>query len=265
MPANQPLSTYQRRVLWHLSQGLTVSETARTIGTPRQSVTDSSALARRKLGASTNIQAVLLAYLAGEIGTHLDCGARRSYVRHLGRDEDPCPACKRANTAWIEAQSRPVSPPEPLTEAEVRLLRALHVGRTHLQLQQLWGVSRSVLHRAISELYRKLRVDGEVREIRRERAIAAGLELGYLHRDVPPAAQVRLPPSARPLTEREQETLRAVNGRSLTEASAVLGIPSTSVSSRLHLIYTKIGVHHLPRRDKRATALDLARQQGYRV
>jgi DNA-binding CsgD family transcriptional regulator len=260
-----PLTTYQSQVLWYLSQGNSIQETARLLGTHRQSVTDAAGLARKKLSARTNPQAVLRAYQLGEIGVHQDCGNRLSYVRHMDAQEDACPACKAANARWLKRQAEPVPPPERLTETEARLLRALHAGRTHIQIQASWGVSRGVLHRIVTEIYRKLRVDIEPRGVRRERAFQIGLELGYLKDGVhvPPAGPQ--PPGHLPLTTRELETLRAVDGHTLTEAAALLALPRTSVSSKLHVIYGKLGVSHLDKRAKRGAALKTARTQGYRV
>jgi DNA-binding NarL/FixJ family response regulator len=227
----------------------------------RASVTDSLTAIRRKLSARTNAQAALLGYLAGAIGLHEDCGTRTAYLRHGDADEDPCPACKAANFRWLKQQSEPRREVQPLTDVQVRILKAFHCGRSHRDLQSLWGVSRSTLHRQVADMYVRLCVDTEPREIRRERALQEAQRLGLLSLQTPPRKPLPpLPPRPGQLTELELKTLRAVDGWTLTEAAVRLGIPRTSVSSRLHNIYRKLGIMHLPRGEKRAAALAVVRQ-----
>lgn len=262
---NEPVyySRFQRRVLWHLTQGLTVKQTAEAMGVNRTSVIDSLLIIRRKADARTTTQAVLKAYLDGAVGPRADCGTRAAYVRHLDADEDACPACRRANLVWLKSHSEDAPAPRPLTSAQVRIIRAFHCGRSHADLQQQWGVSRGRLYRAVTDMYARLGVTEIPREERRERALEVAQEQGYLTAEAP----VRLPPvQGRPqaLTAREKETLAAVQGGvPLSRAAAVLGITAPSLASRLTEIYRKLGVSHLPRRSKRAAALRVAAHKGY--
>jgi DNA-binding NarL/FixJ family response regulator len=262
------LSSYQRRVLWLLSQGNTVKEVAALLHTHPTSVTDSALSFRRKLHVRTNIQAVLRAYQLGLLGVREDCGTRASYLRHLNADEDACPACRTANVAWLFQQSQPapvVREPQPLHPAQVKLIRALHGGRTHREIQFTWGVGRSRLHRTITDMYARLGVEHVPREQRREAALIAAREQGYIGAVAPVLPPPVIPALNRSLTPLEQATLAAVNGRTLAEASEELGIPRSSVSSRLHAIYYKLGVSYLPRKDKRQAALEEARNRRYSV
>lgn len=259
------LSRYQRRVLWLFSQGYNVQEVAAEIGTVRQSITDAALVIRRKFGARTSAQAVLMAYIQGHLGVHEDCGTRASYVRHLDAGEDACPACRNANARWLKKQSEPEGYSAPLTDVQVKLIRALYAGRTHRELNLNWHVGRSTLHREVTDMYRRLGVADVPRELRREQAFQEAIRRGVLGPVAPKVPPLDLGPSGLPLTKLEQETLHAVDGRTLTEAGAVLGISRTDVSSRLHLVYTKLGVTHLPRNDKRAAALAEARRRGYAV
>jgi DNA-binding CsgD family transcriptional regulator len=262
---NPVLTRYQRRALWFLSQGHTPSEAAALLKVPRQSVTDALYYARRKLGTRTNAQAVLVAYVRGVIGELEDCGSREAYVRHRNRNQDACPACLRANREWVERSPSTAGSCTPLEEPQVRLVRALHVGRTQRQIRMLWGLSRSQVERQITALYAALGVAGEPREIRRERALEEALRQGYLNPAVKPQPCPVLPPVTSRLTPAELRVLSAVDGRTLTEAAALLGTERTTISSHLNRAYTKLGVGHLARKDKREAALKEARNQGYAV
>ena len=262
------LSRYQARVMWHLSQGNTPTEVAGIIGADRQSVTSAAVLVRAKLNARTNTQAVLLCYQLGLIGRYSWCGDRRGYLRHMETDDPACPACRRANLDWVLLGPRvdaEAAEPEPLDEVHVRLLKALHGGRTKDQIMQAWGVGRSRLTRTTTEMYRRLGVSHLPRDLRREAAFKAGQKQGYLGK-VPP--QLPPPPvgagSGR-LTDLEVYTLKSLEDRSLRQAAEYLGIERSSVSSRLHHIYVKLAVNHLPREDRRKAALKEARNQGYPI
>lgn len=259
------LTAYQRRVLWLLSQGNTVSEAAQVIGTARQSVTDAALYGRRKLNARTNEQAVLRAYLDGHIGPYADCGSREAYLRHRARDEDACPACKRANREWLEGLDTRPREPVPLTEPQIRLIRAFHVGRTQQQIRILWSLSRGQMERLVTDMYRRLGVSGVPRELRRERALQAAMDRGYLSPDVVRLPCPELPEQGKRLSPTEVKVLAAVDGRTLSKAAGILGMERTTVSSHLNRAYTKLGVGHLPRNDKRPVALRKARGLGYLV
>lgn len=264
---NEPpyLTKFQREIVWHLSRGLTVKETAREMDRVMTCVVDSLVIIRKKLDAATTTQAVLRAYVLGCVGPGPDCGTRPGYVKHLNRDEDACPACRLANARWIEKQSAPAPVLRPLTPEQVKIIRAFHCGRSHADLMQIWGVSRARLHRAVTDMYRRLGVKDVPREQRREKALEVAREQGLLHPDGP-----RILPPARgavvKLTKRETAILAVVSsGASLGAASAELGISRESLSSRLSEIYRKLDVAYLPRAHKRAAALRVARARGYVV
>lgn len=259
------LTRYQRRVLWLLSQGHTVSQAAVLLGTPRQSVTDSASQARRKLNSRTNTQAVLKAYTDGHIGPYEDCGTRDTYLRHQAQNEDACPACRRANREWLDRSARASDPVRPLSTAQIRLVRAFQVGRTQRQIRALWGLSRSQTERLVTSLYSSLGVSGCPRELRRERALEAALALGYLNPAALPQPCPVLPPASTRLTPTELRVLSTSEGRTLAETAALLGTERTTISSHLNRIYSKLGVGHLPRSAKREAALKEARNQGYEL
>lgn len=263
--ARVALSRFQRRVLWHLSQGYTVKRTAEQLHTARTSVIDSLVAVRRKLGAATTAQAVLMAYVQGHIGPGENCGTRASYLRHMDSGEDACPACRVANARWLQQKSEPVPDTRPLKDVHVRIIRAYQCGRSQADLMQMWGVSRGQLHRAVTEMYARLGVGDAPREMRREAALEAAQEQGYLRADAPfPVAPVRGARST--LTAREKEILAAVDGGvPLSVAAPRLGLTAPSLSSRLTEVYRKLDVAHLPRKSKRTAALHEARRRGYPV
>lgn len=257
------LSRFQKDVLWHLSQGYTIKETAAQMGTARQAVVDSLRITRRKLDAKTNYQLVLKGYLAGAYGPARDCGTRASYVRHGTRDEDPCPACRRGNAYWLQRQSEPPVEVRQLTDAQLKILRAFHVGRTHADLRRTWKISESKLSREVKDMYARLGVSDVPREERREAALQIGLEHGLL-RPGAPRAQSPILSAPVHLTAREKEILRAVDEHTtLAAAAAALAIKPTSLGSRLTDIYYKLDVAYLPRKQKRPAALNEARRRGY--
>jgi DNA-binding NarL/FixJ family response regulator len=263
MTSAATLTGYQRRVLWLLSQGNNTTETAQIMGTDRNSVADSLAVARRRLGARSNTQAVVLAYRLGLVGVHERCGSRASYLRHIEADEDACPACKRANHEWVLRGGD--LRPEPLDEAQVRLLKALHCGRTVRELALSWGLSKIKMERMISELYRRLDVTGVPRDVRREAAVRAGQERGYLAQVPPPVGPVAVRPGPDTLTPTEVLTLSVLRDRSLSQATEILGVNRSAVTTRLSNIYVKLGVSSVPWRERRGAALKEARNLGYSV
>jgi DNA-binding CsgD family transcriptional regulator len=257
------LTRFQRTVVWHLSQGLTPQQTATHMKVARCRVVDALVHVRRKLACRTTAQAVLQAYVRGCIGTRLDCGTRASYMRHLDAGQDACPACRWANQVWLKAQADFPAPSPPLDEVQLRILRAFHCGRSKTDLLQVWGVSPAVLDRAITALYLNLGVSDAPRTERRERALDIAQERGLLPAEGPgPVAPVRGAVTC--LTEREREILSAAaDGSSLARVGSRVGLPATSVSSRLTEIYRKLDVAHLPLRQKRSGALRVARERGY--
>ncbi|MGW0032082.1 LuxR C-terminal-related transcriptional regulator [Streptomyces sp. NPDC003314] len=91
------LTDLERKVLWHAAQGLTIAATARVMGKSAPAVQDARHRLLAKLRATSLVQAVHLAGMAGIIGAYEGCGDRAAYLRHLRRRETPCPACRAAN------------------------------------------------------------------------------------------------------------------------------------------------------------------------
>jgi DNA-binding NarL/FixJ family response regulator len=277
MVSPSTLSSYQRRVVWLISQGHTVTGAAGIIGTHVQSVKDSLRIARSKLSSRTNAEAVLKAYRLGIIGAWEICGSRTGYLHHMDLDEDACPACRRAHTEWMlkgrflavpedgSGEEPAERVPQPLLPEQVRILKAFQCGRTHREIQAMWGCGRSRLHRLVTDMYVRLCVDDVYRDARREAAIRAGKEQGYLAQEAPVLPPVVLPPGQGVLTEIQVRTLKAVRDRTLQQAAEFLGIPRSSLSSRLNSVYFKLGVSGLPREDKREAALKEAVNLGYSV
>lgn len=98
------LSKLERKVLWHAAQGLTVAATARALGKSAPAVQDARHRLLGKLDATSVVQAVHLAHVAGLIGTYADCGDRAAYLRHLRRRDPTCTACRAANARNAQAQ-----------------------------------------------------------------------------------------------------------------------------------------------------------------
>lgn len=271
MTADQPtpdpkhlLSARQRRVLWLLSQGEGMEQVALTLRTHRTSVRDSAVSARRKLSCRTTLQAVLRAYQLGVIGPWEDCGSRLAYVRHQDKDEDPCPACRIANRIWVAESAQPPAQPIRPTDAQVRLLRAFHAGRTYDDIMQAWDISRAKLHREVSDVYRRLGVSAVPRDERRAAALRVAQGMGLLRRG--PVTQTSPTSQTQPLSDLEVQTLRTLaEGHTIGKAAAVLGVPRTTVSSRLHIIYRKTGVLDVHPHNRRRACFKAAREQGYPV
>lgn len=260
------VSLRQRRILWLLSQGETTVTAADIIDTDRTSLRDSVAAVRAKLGCRTTTQAVLRAYTLGIIGPWEDCGSRLAYIRHQDADEDACPACLAGNVLWLKEQAEPRPEPVRPTDAQVRLLRALHAGRSHADIMYAWGISRSRLHRMIRDTYARLGVTDAPRDVRRAEAMRIALGMGLLAPVVvAPNGRVRNSPApVRPLSAVEQQTLRVLaEGRSIAETAAVFGVPRTLISSRLNVIYSKVGVRDVPMNNRRQAAIKAARAQGW--
>lgn len=259
------LSSRQRYVLWLMSQGYSTVSAGQQFRPPlkKNVIIDCCLHIRRRLSVRTTAQAVAVGIHTGEIGPYRDCGSRQTYLRHLDNDEDACTACRNANRRWLKEQACPPPPPRPLTDVQIRIIRAFDVGRSHRDLQASWGVSRAKLHRAVADMYIRLGVSSVQRSDRREAALAEARRRGHLRRDSAELSAVRTLAPADRLTPKQQRILFAVQGDvSLTQAAREIGITRTSISTRLCEIYRKLDVTHLPRREKRAAALRIAQERG---
>jgi DNA-binding CsgD family transcriptional regulator len=255
----------ERRYLWLLSQGHTTAETQRLMGINRNPTLGTRI--REKLGTLTTAQALFLAGERGLIGPRLECGTPQGYRHHKALGEDPCRACRREFSEYCERHSTPVLAQVTLTEAEMRLLRALDAGRRWKQIATNWQCSTRTLDTVRASLYRKLDVAHLPWRLRKEAALQEGRRLGYLMPDSFLAPERRSRWYTTDLTDLQVRTLVAVSeGRSLSQAGQLLGgIPGSSVSSRLAIIYRKLDVLAYGHGERREAALKEARNRGYPV
>lgn len=262
------LSPREHTFLWLIANGHTSAEAGQVLRT--KAVYELSTRIRTKLRARTLAHA---AYRAGEldmIGPHESCGTMTGYRAHHGRHDEPCRACRRVFAEYCErnatATTRPRRP--DLSEAELRLLRAFDSGRTFKQVCANWDLSPHYLARVRTSMYRKLDVAHLAQGARYQAALAEGRRCGLLHPKRVRPLTVKVPRNPRrwgttDLTPLQVKVLAATVNSSLTEAGRALGMPSPQVSSHLARIYRKLDVLHLPREQRRAAAIETARNRGY--
>lgn len=260
------LTAREHRYLWLMANGFTpkqAQEILNTVSTPALSTR-----IRRKIGARTMEQAVFLACQLDLLGPFEDCGTLKGYQGHVGRAEDPCRACRRKYSELTDRSGRAPLRPDRLTLPELRLLRSYAAGRNFRRTVEQWECSPRVLDDVRSSLYRKLDVAHLPVQSRVTAALDEGRRRGYL----PPLDILPSRPDARrwgttALTALEVQTLTACGDSTpLSAAAELLGIPSTSVSSRLTRIYRKLGVYDShPHGERREAALKEARNRGYAV
>lgn len=260
------LSPQEHRYLWYIAQGYTPSEAGPLMGVKRTPCI--SQRIREKFGARTTAQAVHLATLADLLGPYIECGSLRGYRAHGARHEDTCRACRRAFAEHIERSGSPIIPrPVPLTEPELRLLRAFDAGRTFKQVATNWDVTARTLRDVRASLYRKLGVAHLQQQARYYAALDEGRRLGYLKAEyTAPAPQLNPRRwGTTDLTDLEVRTLSVLaTGVSLHEAGQILGgTPGPQVSSRLARIYKKLDVLAYGHGERREAAVKEARNRGY--
>lgn len=270
-PAWIPLSPREHTFLWLIANGHTSAEAGQILKT--KAVYELSTRVRTKLSVRTLAHA---AYRAGEldiIGPHEACGTMAGYRAHHGRhDDEPCRACRRVFAEYCERNATTTARPRrpELNEAELRLLRAFDSGRTFKQVCANWDLSPHYLARVRTSLYRKLDVAHLAQGARYQAALAEGRRYGLLHPKRTRPLVVKTPRNPRrwgttDLTPLQVKVLAATVNSSLTEAGRALGMPSPQVSSHLARIYRKLDVLHLPREQRRAAAVEAARNRGYGV
>lgn len=258
------LAPAEHRYLWLLSQGHTPAEAQRAMGIGRNPTLGTRL--REKLASTTTAQALFKAAQLGLVGPHELCGTMRGYRRHHGVHEEACYACRRALAEFTDRTGSP-SPfrPAQLTEAELRLLKALDAGRPVKAIARNWGCTTRTLDPVRASLYRKLDVAHLPWLERRPTALEEGRRQGLLRKEkfTAPGRPRRAPVTR--LTDLEVATLRAVTeGRSLSQAGQLLGgIPGSSVSSKLARVYKKLDVLHHAHGERREAAIKEARNQGY--
>lgn len=254
------LSERQRRVLWLVSTGRTRDEIATVLGCSSKAVRGTCERTMRALGASNAAHAVAIGLLTGHIGPYEDCGLLAAYRRHIKRNEAVCAACKRGNRERTEMEAQRQARPQ-LTDAQVRLLRALNAGRSHLQIRQAWNVSERTLEGLITSTYALLGVDRLAPSLRREAALREARVRGLLGVQLPsPVAQSRQ--NVRLSNTQVRILLEVENGATVTETAERLGIGRNACGSRLSEAYQRLGVAWMDKADRRAEAIRRARAAG---
>lgn len=158
---DQPTDTLrdvERDILWMASQGLPAREIARAHLMDEGSVKNLYWRVSRKLGTRNLTHSVALALTRGIIGPYRDCGSRRSYLRHLRRQESACVACRRANTACVTQQrdtERPDTSPL-LTPTQLLVVRTLEPGRTQAETAARLDMDPRRVASHMSQVYQRL-------------------------------------------------------------------------------------------------------------
>lgn len=254
------LTERQTRVLWLQSMGYTGEGIARETGWAPSNVKDLCKRVRRTLGAATTAQAVRIGLLDGHIGPYEDCGSLAAYRRHIKRDETTCPACKRGNRERTDTEAMLRSQPQ-LGEPHIRLLRAMHAGRTNLQIRHAWNIDERTLSRLIAATYALLGVGHLAPAPRREAALRVARLRGLL------GPEPLTPPSpGKPATQLSKTQVRILveldSGASINEVAGRLGIHPGTCSSRLSEIYQRLEVAWVDKSERRAEAIRRARALG---
>ena len=254
------LTERQRRVLWLESMGYTRSGIAQETGWALSNVKDLCQRVHRNLGAVSAAQAVRIGLLDGHIGPWEDCGSRAAYRRHIKRDESTCPACKRGNKERVDAEAMLGSQPQ-LAEPHIRLLRAMHAGRSNLQIRHAWQIDERTLSRLIAATYALLGVSHLPPSVRREAALRAAEERGLF------GTQPPTPPSPGRAPVRLSETqvkifVKLEAGASINEAARNLGMHPGTCSTRLSEAYRTLDVAWMDKDVRRGEAIRRARALG---
>lgn len=256
------LTERQGRVLWLMSMGYTREGIARETGWPLSSVKGLCLRARLALGAATDAQAVRIGLLDGHIGPYADCGSLAAYRRHIKRDEATCPACKHGNRERTEAEAMLSVRTPQLAEPHIRLLRAMHAGRTNFQIRHAWNIDERTLTRLISTTYALLGVHEMPRHVRREAALREATARGLL-RTTPPDITPGSAAARVALTKTQVKVLRELDrGLSLAEAAAELDMHPGTVATRLSEVYRRLDVAWMDKQRRRPEALRKARALG---
>lgn len=256
------LTEGQRRVVWLQSVGHTRSGIARKTGWELSKVKSLCARARRALGAATDAQAVRIGLLDGHIGPYEDCGSLAAYRRHIKRNEVTCPACRRGNRERLDAGASSRLSQMKLSAAEVRVMRALHAGRTVEQIYTQWGVSYRAVREVIDSAYATLGVSGLPRHVRREAALREAAARGFLRGPVPTPSTAPAVPAVR-LTKTQVKVLEELDkGASIAETAVARGMSVGTVGSRLSEIYQRLDVAWMDKAERRPCAIRKARELG---
>jgi DNA-binding CsgD family transcriptional regulator len=97
------LTDLEVAVLKRAAEGQTVEATARALGKTMPAVQDTRHRLMGKLGATSLVNAVHLAYQAGILRRERH-GDHAGFVAHTRRGEDPCDLCKAGESAYRAAR-----------------------------------------------------------------------------------------------------------------------------------------------------------------
>jgi DNA-binding NarL/FixJ family response regulator len=252
----------QKRILWLLSEGNTYPQIAERTGSPVTRVQATLSRIIMLLGARNGPHAVRIGLLDGHIGPWEDCGTLAAWRRHIHRDEQTCPACKRGNAERVALQAAMKRRPRMSTIA-VRLLRALDAGQTNKQIRASLDLSENALNLLLADVFDQLGVANYSPRIRRQAALKQARALGLLHIQLPgqkPDASVSVVPE---LSDVYIDVLLELErGASINETAQRLGISRSTCTSRITYIYNRLGVAWLDKDTRRQEAIRRARAAG---
>jgi DNA-binding NarL/FixJ family response regulator len=254
------LTERQTRVLWLLSTGKTYDVISCQTGVAVSGIKSTVQRLLRNLNAANTAHAVRIGLLEGHIGPYEDCGSRAAYRRHISQDEPTCPACKRGNRERADMEARLRSQAQ-LAEPHIRLLRAMHAGRTNLQIRHAWNIDERTLTRLIAATYTLLGVAHLAPAVRREAALREAAQRGLLGTQPPGASSDGGTPVK--LSDTQVRILAELAaGASVGEAAQHLGLLRNTCSTRLSEAYQRLGVAWMSKDVRRAEAIQRARALG---
>ncbi|MCX5528979.1 LuxR C-terminal-related transcriptional regulator [Streptomyces sp. NBC_00006] len=140
-----------------------------------------------------------------------------------------------------------------LTARELEVLQLIANGFTHAEIAERLQLTERAVGNAADRARMRLGAHSAPHAVLL--AVRAGILEGRPKRRPGPARQ--------PLTARQAEVLDAASdGASLSTVAQRLGTTTQQISARLSEGYLRLGVTHLPRDQRRAAAVDVARRRG---
>lgn len=194
------LTNRQREALWLCAQGLTAEAIGRRLQPPcsgpgAQDLIHKSIVA---LDARNATNAVFKALTLGVLGPYLNCGSRKAYLRHIRANEQSCIACRKANTAFVQAQRNEAENTKEQTKdtadciiprlspRQTDALKALQNGATKApEVARLLGINDNAARSLVNGIMNRFRIDNMTyaRPVSYKQAVDKGIELGYLPAD----------------------------------------------------------------------------------
>jgi DNA-binding NarL/FixJ family response regulator len=140
-----------------------------------------------------------------------------------------------------------------LTARELEVLQLIANGFTHAEIGEQLGITGKGVTAAVNRMLLRLGA------LNAPHAVLLAVRAGILE-----GRPKRRPgPPRQPLTARQAEVLTAASdGASLSTVAARLDTTTQQISARLSEGYLRLGVTHLPREERRAAAVDVARRRG---